>query len=518
MKVTDALDAALSTLVEKPAAVLPAYFAGYGAGTVARTIPLVGLFVAYLLLLVQGRLAPLEAAFRSIDVEALEGTDPESVDPEALPTEQLDQAVSGLLTPGVVAVLGLSVLLGLVVWLVVGAAFHAGRIHTVHAALRNRRPVRAGVSGAIRDVKPFVGLRLLEYGLYLLVTVVYGLVVFVAGAVYGADPGVGLVVAVGAALLAPLWLLALVAIAVVFVFAPQAVVVDRVGSIAGLKRGAGFVRRRPGAFVVYVVIALGVASAVTGVAAALSALGVSQLGAVLSLLVVTPFLQLLKTAIYADRERIEASPLLSGSDEGPGVGTRLRSGWNRSLGSLRSFALSGTGLALTGVGLALFGLGTVGGYLAVGGFTIQTGPIEDPTTVFGAFPVGTFTTIAANNWLVALGQSFAGLAFGIPTAVNLLFNGAVVGLVAGISADLPSVAALIVPHGLIEVPALAVSGAVGFRLGHVSWRRARGGIDDDAVARELRFAFWVLCGLAAVFVLASFVEAFLTPRIAGWML
>jgi hypothetical protein len=59
MKVTDALDAALSTLVERPASILPAYLAGQAVGTVARTVPLVGLFVAYLLVLSDGRIDAL---------------------------------------------------------------------------------------------------------------------------------------------------------------------------------------------------------------------------------------------------------------------------------------------------------------------------------------------------------------------------------------------------------------------------------------------------------------------------
>jgi uncharacterized membrane protein SpoIIM required for sporulation len=518
MKVTDALDSALSTLVSKPAAVLPAYFVGYGAGTVARTIPFIGLFLAYLLLLAQGRLAPLEEALMETDFDALDDptSGPAATDPDALPTQQIDEAVASLFTPGVVAIIGISILLGIAVWILVEAAFHAGQIHTVYAALRGRKPVESGVTGAIRDTKPFVGLLLLEYGFYLLVTLVYGLVVFVAAAIYAADPGIGLVVAVGTALLAPVWILLLILIAAVFVFAPQAVVIDGVGTIGGLKRGAGFIRRRPGAFAAYVVIAIGISAVIGGATALLSLLGVSNVVSLLSLLVVTPFLHLLKTGIYVESERIDTRPLLA--EEGRRVRIRLRDGWSASIGSLRSFTFSGTGLALTAASLALFGVGTVGGYLAVGEFALETDDVGDPTMVFGAFPLDTFVMIAVNNWLVAVGQTFAGLALGIPTAVNLLFNGAIVGIVAGVSADLFVVAALVVPHALLEVPALAVSGALGLHLGRAGWQRARGKIDDPALAEEIRLAFWVLVGLALVFVIASFIEAFLTPRIAGWLL
>lgn len=511
MKVTDALDAALSTLVERPTSILPIYLVGQSAGTVARTVPLLGLFVAYLLLLSRGRIAALEDALRETDALALR--EPEAIDPETAPVGGLETAAADLLTPGVIAVLVLSALFGLVVFVLVEATIHAGRIHTVYAALQGRAALEAGVSGAIRDARPFVGLRILEYGLYLLVTAVYGLVVFVAGAIYAADEGIGLLVAAGAALLAPLWLLSVVAIAAVFVFAPQAVVIDGRGALGGLKAGAGFVRRRPGAFVVYVVIAIGVSGAVGLLSAVLAVLGGAQVVSVLALLAVAPFLGLLKTGVYAEGTRIDPDPLLSGARRP--VSARVRDAWRTSLSSLWTFTVRTP--ALSALSLALFGVGLLYGYYAVAGFALETSPPADPGAVFGPIPVGTFALIAANNWLVAVGQSYAGLALGVPTAVNLLFNGAVVGLVAGLSDDLLLVAALVVPHALLEVPALTVSGALGFHLARVGWRRARGRIDDAALASEIRTAFWVLVGLAVVFVLAAFVEAFLTPRIAGWL-
>lgn len=513
MKVSDSLDSALSAFLTHPAAILPAYLIGRSVGTVARTIPLVGLFCTYLWLRAQGRLAAFGNALRGID-PATVPDDPAAVDSGTLPVDQLNAAMDALLGPGVVALAGGSILLGVLVFVLVEAVVGAGQIHTVYAALQGRTPLVAGVSGAIRDARPFVGLRLFEYGLYLLVTVIYGLVVFVAASVYVAAGEVGLLAAGIAALLAPVWLLAVLAIAAVFVFAPQAVVVDDRRTVGGLKAGARFIRRRPGAFVVYVVIAIGISGAVTAATAVLSFFGGPQIAGLLSVLVATPFLGLFKTGLYAGGERIEAVPILSG--ERRPVRDRLREAGRTTLSVFWVFTKRTPGL--TALGLALFGVGTVGGYYATGGLTLTTPAPEDPTAVFGAFPIGTFTMIAANNWLVAVGQTYAGLALGIPTVVNLLFNGAVVGLIAGISANLAVVAALVVPHALIEVPALAISGALGLHLGGVAWRRAQDRIDDERVAGELRRAFWVLVGLAVAFVLAGFVEAFLTPRIAGWVL
>ena len=528
MKVTDSLDAALSTLVARPAGILPAYLVAQSVGTIARTLPLLGLVGAYLLLLVQGRLDALEAAFRAVETTLPDeptpdpgptpNPDPDS-DPQALasdppPIGELDAAVSELVTPGLLAVVALSLLGGLVVFVIVGATVHAGQIHTVYAALQGRAPIRAGVSGAIRDARPFVGLTLLEYGLYLVVTALYGLVVFVASAVYAADEGVGLVVAAGAALLAPVWLAILLAIAAVFLFAPQAIVVDGRGILGGLKGGVKFLRRRPGAFVAYVLIALALSGTVVALSAVLAVVGGAQVVSVITLLAVTPFLHLFKTGIYADAGRIDPDPLLLGTRRP--VPIRVRDGTRTCLSSLGTFTAHSLGLIA--LSLLLFGIGTVGGYYATAEYAVETPRPEDPGAVFGAVPVGAFAMIAANNWLVAVGQAYAGLALGVPTAVNLLFNGAIVGIVSGMSADLLLVAALVVPHALIEVPALAISGAVGFRLARVAWRRARGRTDDAMVASELRDAFRVLVGLAIVFVIAAFIEAFLTPQIAEWLL
>jgi uncharacterized membrane protein SpoIIM required for sporulation len=68
------------------------------------------------------------------------------------------------------------------------------------------------------------------------------------------------------------------------------------------------------------------------------------------------------------------------------------------------------------------------------------------------------------------------------------------------------------------VPALAVAGGLGLHLGRVGLRALRGRTDAEAVADELVRAWRVLVGLAFVFVLAAFVEAFITPLVAGRVL
>ncbi|WP_331235328.1 stage II sporulation protein M [Natronorarus salvus] len=515
MKVTDAIDAATSTYLSKPTSILPFYLLGSSVGLVARVFPLLGAFAAYLILEAQGRMDRVREAVAALDpevVEELEAAEEDptttATDPEALPTGELEGIAEALASPEALLVLGLSVLVGVLVYVVLAAAVRAGEIHTVYAGLEGRPPVHAGVSGFLRDALSFVGLRLIEIALYLTVTAFYGIVLLVA-VLSGAEGGLGLLAVGLAVLLTPIWLVSLVAIAAVFVFAPQAIVVDRVGAIDGFRHGAGFVRRRPGAFAVYVLIAIGLLVAAGITASLLAVFDLGQVATLLGIVLFTPFVDLLKTGIYAEGDRIGGKRL----QERETIRTRTHAAFSRGWSTLWSFT-RGSPKALA-ASLGLFGLGMAGGYLALGGVTIETTPPSDPTEIFGVFPLDVFIAIAVNNWLVGVDTAFAGFAFGVPTAVNLLFNGIVVGLVAGVSADLLLVAALIVPHALIELPAIAIAGALGFHLAGVGWNRVRGRVDDRHLAVEIDRAFWVLVGLSILFVIASFVEAFVTPRIGG---
>ena len=141
----------------------------------------------------------------------------------------------------------------------------------------------------------------------------------------------------------------------------------------------------------------------------------------------------------------------------------------------------------------------------------------DPSLVFGAVPVGPFVNIAVNNWLVATTAAFSGVFAGAPTVGTLLFNGLLIGGVAGV-VDPTVFVAFVAPHGVIELPAIAVAGGVGLRLGHVAWGVWRGSRPREALVTEIGRAWRLAVGLSVVFVVAGFVEAFVTPQVAAAVL
>ncbi|PSQ04998.1 hypothetical protein BRC97_10285 [Halobacteriales archaeon QS_6_71_20] len=78
--------------------------------------------------------------------------------------------------------------------------------------------------------------------------------------------------------------------------------------------------------------------------------------------------------------------------------------------------------------------------------------------------------------------------------------------------------ALVAPHGVLELPTIAVAGGLGLHLGAVGWRGLCGRTDAATVAGELERAAYVLVGVGVLLVVAAAVEAFLTPRVAAAVL
>ncbi|HEU5149772.1 MAG TPA: stage II sporulation protein M [Iamia sp.] len=122
--------------------------------------------------------------------------------------------------------------------------------------------------------------------------------------------------------------------------------------------------------------------------------------------------------------------------------------------------------------------------------------------------------IFVNNIRVSFMALAVGIAGGLPTALLLAFNGAIVGLVAGLFAAAgagDAAISLLAPHGFIELSLVTVAGAAGLRLGIAvvaPGLRARGA----AVVEEARAAAEVALGVALWLVPTGLVEGLVTTR------
>jgi uncharacterized membrane protein SpoIIM required for sporulation len=123
------------------------------------------------------------------------------------------------------------------------------------------------------------------------------------------------------------------------------------------------------------------------------------------------------------------------------------------------------------------------------------------------------TSIFINNIRVSFFAYAAGILFGFGTAYLLVFNGALLGLVAGLATNdgHGDVAfTLIVAHGILELSVIAVTAMAGLRMGMAL---AKPGLEPRRVIlqREAKSGVEIVVGTIPFFILAGLIEGFFTP-------
>ena len=122
--------------------------------------------------------------------------------------------------------------------------------------------------------------------------------------------------------------------------------------------------------------------------------------------------------------------------------------------------------------------------------------------------------VYTNNIQVGIMAFASGLLFGIPTIIVLVFNGANVGVAAGLFAhygELGKFFGLILPHGLIELTSVIIAGGAGL---HMGWNLIAPGerSRDTALREEGRRVITIVFGLVASFAIAGVIEGFVTGQ------
>jgi uncharacterized membrane protein SpoIIM required for sporulation len=136
-------------------------------------------------------------------------------------------------------------------------------------------------------------------------------------------------------------------------------------------------------------------------------------------------------------------------------------------------------------------------------------------------PAGERTALAGeiftNNIRVTLLAFAAGIAAGVGTALLLVWNGVILGIVGGLAVGSGNGRVffeLVTAHGLLELSCIVVAGAAGMRMG---WALIEPGSRKraDALSIEARQAIAIVLGTAPWLVLAGLLEGFLTPAGLG---
>lgn len=118
-----------------------------------------------------------------------------------------------------------------------------------------------------------------------------------------------------------------------------------------------------------------------------------------------------------------------------------------------------------------------------------------------------------NNGIKALVTSFAGLMAGIPPFIFLWGNGFIVGILGALFQEeghLLDFFIGITPHGIFEIPALMLSGAVGFKLSSVIPKKIF--FKRGAPKKEISdAAYFFIKVIAPLLLIAAIIESFITP-------
>jgi uncharacterized membrane protein SpoIIM required for sporulation len=171
-------------------------------------------------------------------------------------------------------------------------------------------------------------------------------------------------------------------------------------------------------------------------------------------------------------------------------------------------------LLLPAVGGAVWGAGDPGAALGLVPGELQ-GAAEPPAAGrdFGAAEGAEFSfEVLTNNIQVTFVAFAGGIAFGLGTVAALVFNGLILGVVAGAAFDAGNGAAfarLVSSHGPLEISCIVVGGVAGLRMG---WALIAPGTRTRrrALVREARNAVEIALGTAPWLVLCGFAEGYLT--------
>jgi stage II sporulation protein M len=130
----------------------------------------------------------------------------------------------------------------------------------------------------------------------------------------------------------------------------------------------------------------------------------------------------------------------------------------------------------------------------------------------GATPAEQCLKIFINNFAACILLFLGGASFGILTIFIMSLNGIVIGAIIEIiheSHSLLYVAAALLPHGIFEIPAFIVSGALGILLAQSLIAELHS--TRDAAAEAGRFSRMFIRCVLPLIAIAACVEAFITP-------
>lgn len=130
--------------------------------------------------------------------------------------------------------------------------------------------------------------------------------------------------------------------------------------------------------------------------------------------------------------------------------------------------------------------------------------------------------ILRNNVTVSLSFIVTGVALSVVPILMVMVNGMAIGYLFaqwGVMSKVPIWAIVvygILPHGIFEIPAFILAGAMGIKLGYMWLRPIAGKSRWNSFLHAGKETLWVLPVILVALVIAAMIEGFVTPVLLQW--
>jgi uncharacterized membrane protein SpoIIM required for sporulation len=356
------------------------------------------------------------------------------------------------------------------------------------------------------------------------------------GLIVGASLSLNRILLLGSVLLlAPLFVASAI-LSVFTIYTYPAVVADQLSGLSAIRQSFRVSSHNLGITLTYLIIqsvSIGLLLLVAIFASGLGLVLGSTVEVVL-IFILLPIFHLTKTMIYfharpsVPEMAIETSPPIWRDL----FETFPRAAWTRvkvGLSEGARFLIGPRNLPFHAATVGIFILGVyLGDYVSVNGwasFLVSTPgyqPGHGNPELTQVFLPSLGFDIFFHNWIVSFATVLSGFGFGAPSSILILYTGFTVGrLIVPQISSFTMFAAIILPHGIIEIPSFLLAGSMGARLGYAIFKsRVNPGPDSESyLSKTLRTAIYVATGLLPFFFVAGMIEGDITPIIArmfGW--
>ncbi|CAB3288795.1 conserved membrane protein of unknown function [Methanocaldococcus lauensis] len=169
--------------------------------------------------------------------------------------------------------------------------------------------------------------------------------------------------------------------------------------------------------------------------------------------------------------------------------------------------------------ILIFSIGFISGFIFINDFSknYKEEEINQKLNIKFNFPF-----ILTNNLKVIFLMLAGSITFGLSTFINLIFNGFNVGVLIGstfqTNEPLKLILALILPHGIFEIPAMLISALAGFKIPYeitlYLLDKKQKPLTEEDIKEFLKLALISII----LIVIAAFVEVYITPKVANYLL